>query len=72
MTDAERRKKLMLMAKDYPIRIHTSGGKYLIVVFTFDKDEYGMPMNMRQTHCQFDTLADAVECGIRWREARYA
>lgn len=68
----ERKRKMLLAAKDYPIRIKTCEGKFLLSVVTFQKDEYGMPINQRLTYAQFDSLADAIECGIRWREARYA
>lgn len=45
MTTEERRRKAMLMAKEYPVKIKTSGGKYLIRVSTFQKDQWDMPIN---------------------------
>ena len=71
MITSERYRKALLAAKEYPVKIKTKDGKYLIRVITFTKDEYGMPVNHRETFAQFSTLAEAVECGIRWKEARY-
>jgi len=72
MTTEERSRKLSLAAKEYPVRIKTARGKFLINVMFCQKDEYGLPSNFQPNQAEFDTLGEAVEWGIRWKEARYS
>lgn len=69
MSFVERRRRALLLAKAYPVKIQTSAGKFLMPVRYYQLDSKGVKINQRTTYARFDTLADAIEAVCCWRES---